>query len=80
MKQFIWKPERRMVTDAILILLAGLAIRVHPDFTVLSLIAWLSFIYGFVFLDEQWKNLRRWGPMAAALAYNAVFHVILFSA
>jgi hypothetical protein len=80
LEEFDWFPSRRMVTDAVLILLAGLIIRVHPDYVVLSLIAWASFIYAYLFLDEQWKNLRRWGPMILSLLYNVVFHLVLFFA
>lgn len=72
--KFDWLPTRRIVTDAILILLAGLIIRLHPDHLTLSVLAWGSFIYGYLFLDEQWKVLRRWGPMIISLVYNAFFH------
>ena len=71
---FDWKPTRRIVTDAVLILLAGLIIRLHPDYMAASAIAWGSFIYAYLFLDEQWRNLKRWGPMALSLSYNALFH------
>ena len=72
--KFDWVPTRRIVTDALLILLMGLIIRLHPDHIALSVIAWGSFIYGYLFLDEQWKNLHRWAPMIISLIYNALFH------
>jgi hypothetical protein len=74
LNKFNWVPTCQTVVNAVLILIAGLIIRVHPDYITLSVIAWASFIYGYLFLDGQWDELRYWGPMILSFIYNAFFH------
>ncbi len=63
----------KIILNSLVILLAGVIIRLHPDFIVLSLVSWASFVLASVMLYEQrW----RYGSVAMALSlvYNGWFH------
>lgn len=68
---------------SILILIVGLIIRVHPDYIVMSIIAWASFIFAVVVIENkiglQWRrfDIRSTEGLILymSLVYNVYFHV-----
>ena len=76
-----------LVLKTIFILLIGLAIRLHPEYVIMSSVAWGSAIYALAYLDEDkpWKHAyHKWGADSclvsyAVLIYLVVFHVVVIN-